>query len=133
MAGIDPTTSDRIVPLNSTRTATAESLVSHLKTMSLARRRPSTAARETVDPADTPSDFNAMSDTSCPHFFEPAKGKAPPAPFPGVGLVRQGEQRLAAAVLDLRRPHLLHVGDDAGRHRHVVEILGHALALGVGP
>src|SRR5262245_25203203 len=43
------------------------------------------------------------------------------------------EQRLAARVLDLARPGLLDRADDLVRHRDIVEILGHLVALGVGP
>src|SRR5437879_1888276 len=54
--------------------------------------------------------------------------------FPGlIASIGAGEERLAARILDLRGPHLLHFGDDFGRHRHVVQILSHLAALGIGP
>src|SRR5215831_4472865 len=47
--------------------------------------------------------------------------------------LRRNEERLAACILDLGGPEPLNRADDLARHGHVVEILLHLAALGVGP
>src|SRR2546423_671128 len=47
--------------------------------------------------------------------------------------VRQGEERLAACVLDLACPSLLNRADDLGGHRYIIELFSHLAALVVGP
>src|SRR5690242_1926146 len=54
-------------------------------------------------------------------------------PKPEARLFRRDEQRTALGVLHLCGPQPLDRGDDVGRYRHVVELLRHLAALGVGP
>src|SRR6187549_640865 len=113
---------------------------------SVSRRRRNTALREAASAAVTLAPLIVMSVTSRPpESILPSppsvlrmKGRRSgrpiaPAPLPSVRVsVGRREQGLAARVLDLRRPHLLDVFHDLVRHRHVVELLGHLVALGVG-
>src|SRR5262245_4199430 len=61
-----------------------------------------------------------------------ARARSPASGDPRRSL-RQRVDRLAARVLDLGRPPPAHRLDDLCRHRDVIELLGHAAALGVGP
>jgi hypothetical protein len=58
------------------------------------------------------------------------KGKAPSCTFP---IPLRSEDRLTVGSLDLVSSGLLDQGDDALRHRHIVDIRGHLLAVPVTP
>src|SRR4051794_33173350 len=60
-------------------------------------------------------------------------GHADAFSYPARTSITHAVKWLAARVLDLARPGVLHAGDHGGRHRNVVEFLGGLGALVVGP
>src|SRR5262249_1369346 len=131
-----------MTPASSTSTVIAEISVSDLNAMSPRRKRRSVAARpssawtEAISLPTTAASIisktlHSVAVATC-RKDEDRNGQRPPYPLAYPSLVH-GEDRLAGRVLDVAGPHLLNVVDDLVRHRDVVELLGHLVAVLVRP